>query len=57
MSILPFPSFLDDVKEKGFKNAILQGIDETVERITAGLNIQDIREARRGDEPSRRPNP
>lgn len=57
MSILPFPSFLDDVKEKGFKKAILEGIDETVERVTAGLNIQDIREALRGDEPSRRPNP
>ena len=57
MSILPFPSFLDDVKEKGFRKAIMEGIDESVERITAGMNIQDIREALRGDAPSRRPNP
>lgn len=57
MSVLPVPSFLDDVKEKGLKKALLEGIDETVERLTAGMNIQDIREALRGDPPSRRPNP
>ncbi len=57
MSILPFPSFLDDVKEKGLKRALLEGIDQTVERLTAGMNIQDIREALRGENPSRRPNP
>jgi hypothetical protein len=57
MSILPFPSFLDDVKEKGFKKAIYEGANEVVERATAGLNIQDLREALRGDTPSRRPNP
>lgn len=57
MSVLPVPSFLDDVKEKGLKKAVLEGIDETVERLTAGMNIQDIREALRGESPSRRPNP
>lgn len=57
MSILPFPSFLDDVKEKGLKKAIYEGIDESVERLTAGMNVQDIREALRGEDPSRRPNP
>ena len=57
MSILPFPSFLDDIKEKGLKKAIYEGIDESVERLTAGMNVQDIREALRGEEPSRRPNP
>lgn len=57
MSILPFPSFLDDVKEKGFKKAVFEGIDESVERLTAGMNVQDIREALRGEQPSRRPNP
>lgn len=57
MSILPFPSFLDDVKEKGFRKAIYEGADEVVERLTAGMNIQDIREALRGEPPSRRPNP
>jgi ubiquinol-cytochrome c reductase cytochrome b subunit len=57
MSILPFPSFLDDVKEKGLRKALLEGVDETVERMTAGMNIQDIREAIRGEAPSRRPNP
>lgn len=57
MSILPFPSFLDDVKEKGLKKAVFEGIDESVERLTAGMNVQDIREALRGETPSRRPNP
>ena len=49
MSVLPFPSFLDDVKEKGLKKAVFELVDESVERLTAGLNIQDIREAMRGE--------
>jgi len=57
MSILPFPSFLDDIKEKGFKRAVFEGVDDIVKSITAGMNIQDIREALRGEAPSRRPNP
>lgn len=57
MSVLPFPSFLDDIKEKGVKKAVYEGVNETVERLTAGMNIQDIREALRGENPSRRPNP
>ena len=57
MTILPFPSFLDDVKEKGLRKAVFEGIDEIVERTTAGMNVQDIREALRGEAPSRRPNP
>lgn len=57
MSLLPFPSFLDDVQEKGWRKAIMEGIDDTVERMTAGMNIQDIREALRGEPASRRPNP
>lgn len=57
MSVLPFPSFLDDVKEKGLKKAVFEVANESVERLTAGMNIQDLREALRGDAPSRRPNP
>ncbi|MDE0608974.1 MAG: cytochrome bc complex cytochrome b subunit [Anaerolineaceae bacterium] len=57
MSVLPFPSFLDDVKEKGLRKAVFEGADEVVERLTAGLNIQDVRDALRGQDPSRRPNP
>lgn len=57
MSILPFPSFLDDIKEKGVKKAVYEGVNDTVERLTAGMNIQDIREALRGEAPTRRPNP
>ncbi len=57
MSILPFPSFLDDVKEKGLRKAVFEGVDDIVERVTAGMNVQDIREALRGEAPSRRPNP
>ena len=57
MSVLPFPSFLDDVKEKGLRKAVFEGADEVMERLTAGMNIQDVREALRGESPSRRPNP
>ncbi len=57
MSVLPVPSFLDDVKQKGLRKATLELIDESVERLTTGLNIQDVREALRGEAPSRRPNP
>jgi ubiquinol-cytochrome c reductase cytochrome b subunit len=57
MSVLPFPSFLDDVKEKGVKKAVFELVDESVERLTAGMNIQDIREALRGEAASRKPNP
>ncbi len=57
MSVLPVPSFLDDVKEKGLKKAVFELIDESMERLTSGLNIQDLREAVRGEAPSRRPNP
>jgi quinol-cytochrome oxidoreductase complex cytochrome b subunit len=57
MSVLPFPSFLDDVKEKGIKKAVFELVDDSVERLTAGMNIQDIREALRGEAPSRKPNP
>ena len=57
MSVLPFPSFLDDVQDKGLRKALLDGVDEVVERATAGMRVQDIREALRGESPSRRPNP
>jgi quinol-cytochrome oxidoreductase complex cytochrome b subunit len=56
MSILPFPSFLDDVREKGLKKAVYEGIDQTVERLTAGMNLTDIRAALRGDT-MRKPDP
>lgn len=49
-------TFLDQVKEMGYKQAAIAKADEAVERITAGMNIADIRAALRGDEP-RRPNP
>jgi quinol-cytochrome oxidoreductase complex cytochrome b subunit len=48
---------LDDIKEKGLRKAIFEGVDEVVERITAGMNLQDVREALRGEAPSRKPNP
>jgi len=57
MSVLPFPSFLDDVKAKGLKKAVFELVDESMERLTAGMNIQDIREALRGEPASRKPNP
>lgn len=57
MSNIPVPPFLDDIRQKGLKRATFEAVDDVVERVTAGMNIQDIREALRGDAPSRRPNP
>lgn len=49
-------TFIDQVREMGLKQATVAKADELVERITAGMNVTDIRAALRGDEP-RRPNP
>lgn len=49
-------TFVDQVREMGFKRAALAKVDDVVERVTIGLNINDIRAMLRGDEP-RRPNP
>ena len=49
-------TFVDQVREMGVKQAVIAKSDEVVERITAGMNTNDIRSALRGDEP-RRPNP
>lgn len=49
-------TFFDEVREMGFRQAAIAKADDVVERITAGLNINDIRAMLRGDEP-RRPNP
>lgn len=49
-------TFFDQVSEMGLKQATITKADEIVERLTAGMNISDIRGALRGDEP-RRPNP
>ncbi len=49
-------TFVDQVKELGIKQAVVVKSDEIVERLTAGMNVNDIRSALRGDEP-RRPNP
>ena len=47
---------VDQVRELGIKQAVVVKSDEIVERVTAGMNVNDIRAALRGDEP-RRPNP
>jgi quinol-cytochrome oxidoreductase complex cytochrome b subunit len=49
-------TFLEQVQEMGLKQAVVAKADESVERLTAGMNITDVRAALRGDEP-RRPNP
>ncbi|MEW5986297.1 MAG: cytochrome b N-terminal domain-containing protein [Chloroflexota bacterium] len=49
-------TFIEQVQEMGLKRALVVKTDEAVERLTAGMNINDIRAALRGDEP-RRPNP
>ncbi len=49
-------TFFEQVQEMGLKQAAIAKVDESVERMTAGMNIADVRGALRGDEP-RRPNP
>ncbi|MDX1413715.1 MAG: cytochrome b N-terminal domain-containing protein [Candidatus Promineifilaceae bacterium] len=49
-------TFVDQIRELGVKQAVIVKTDEVVERITAGMNVGDIRAALKGDEP-RRPNP
>ena len=49
-------TFFDQVREMGPKDAIIAKVDDVVQRTTAGMDINDIRSALRGDEP-RRPNP
>lgn len=49
-------TFVEQVRELGVKDAVITKADEVVERVTAGMNVNDIRSALRGDEP-RRPNP
>ncbi len=49
-------TFVDQVREMGLKQATIAKADDIVERITSGLNTNDIRGMLRGDEP-RRPNP
>lgn len=49
-------TIFEQISEMGLKQALITKTDEVVERITAGMNISDVRGALRGDEP-RRPNP
>ena len=53
--ILSLP-FLDDIEEKGVLKASTDLADDVVTRVTAGLNISDVRAVLRGDPPAR-PNP
>ncbi len=43
-------------REVGVKAAVLEGVNDTVRRVTAGLDIADLRGMLRGDPPAR-PNP
>lgn len=47
---------LDDIKNKGLKTTLRDATDDVVTRVTAGLNIGDIRSLLRDDPPGR-PNP
>lgn len=42
---------LDDIKAKGLKQALVAKADEMVNRVTAGLGVNDIRSVLRGDPP------
>ena len=47
---------LDDIKSKGLVPTLIAKTDEAVLRLTAGLNVEEIRSVLRGD-PPKRPNP
>ena len=47
---------LDDIKKDGLVPTLIAKTDEVVTRITAGLNVEEIRSVLRGD-PPKRPNP
>ena len=47
---------LDDIKAKGLIPTLIAKTDEGVKRLTAGLNVDEIRSVLRGD-PPKRPNP
>jgi quinol-cytochrome oxidoreductase complex cytochrome b subunit len=49
-------SILQQIREQGAKQFIFKVFDDTVVRITAGLNINDVRSVLRGD-PAAKPNP
>jgi ubiquinol-cytochrome c reductase cytochrome b subunit len=49
-------SFMESVKEQGWRKAVYQQADDLVSRVTTGLNISDTRSVLRGEEPGR-PNP
>ncbi len=55
LDIRDFP-LIKRIREAGFKPAVTEAVDDTVRRITAGLNIADLRGMLRGDPPGR-PNP
>jgi quinol-cytochrome oxidoreductase complex cytochrome b subunit len=55
LDIREFP-LIKRIREAGLKTALLEGIDDVVLRVTAGLNIADLRGMLRGDPPGR-PNP
>lgn len=55
LDVTQFP-YIKRVREVGFKTATIEAVDDTVQRITAGLNVADLRGMLRGDPPAR-PNP
>ncbi len=56
MRLEPFATLNDMRKQYGIRKTILIKVDESVERFTAGLRINDVRGVLRGDPPAK-PNP
>ncbi|HTP10874.1 MAG TPA: hypothetical protein VMP08_21620, partial [Anaerolineae bacterium] len=52
----PFATWRKMIKENGLVKTVFLRVDDTVTRITSGLNINDIRSLLRGDPPGK-PNP
>ncbi len=56
MTLGPFATWRRMIKEHGVVKTVFLRVDDTVTRITTGLNINDIRSILRGDPPGK-PNP
>src|SRR5574341_702214 len=49
--------FLKRIRQVGLRQAIFEGVNDVVWRLTAGLDIAELRAILRGDPPTARPNP
>jgi ubiquinol-cytochrome c reductase cytochrome b subunit len=54
---LPGTDFMNSLSEKGFKQSVIDTINDTARAILAGISPQEARALLRGDPPTEKPNP